>query len=397
MAINEDVFPEAYQALREVCDDLVSKIATSSTDQNVLIARAQDKGLVQSVQASATVTLPGPRSKKEKAEQLVTQVLQAVKTDGTKIDAFLQLLEENSLGDIALYLRSKLQEYTRRHGEGTTAPDDLRPSQRPSSGSGYGTITEHGGQPKLEPARADDSAYVEASNSVPQDGDAGSSQHQMAAADTTINTSFKPLSSSAGVVHVIVEQDHTDNLVVETEDPGLAVIETQPHFEGQSPVTSISVPVLPEVKRMAQENKDLQAQLAEKTNSEESLKKDLKQVQVERDKIQKELDKKEEELKAVKEEKDSQIQALKKKMDHLKEELKNEKENNVAEKAKYETEIKRLKQELKEKEDHYHKEKIRLMGREARARVGDRENAHERGANVASNFRRESQGRRIAG
>lgn len=353
MAINEDAFPEAYQALREVYNDLISKIATSSTDQNVLIARAQDKGLVQSVQASPS----GPRSKKEKAEQLVAQVLQAVKMDGTKIDAFLQLLEESSLGDIAKYLHGKLQEYTRRHGEGTMSPDYLQSSQRSGSSSGSGTITEHGSQPKLEPARAEDSAYVEASNSVPQDSYSGSTQHQMAAADTTISASI----SSSGVVHVIVEQDHTDNLVVETEDPGLAVIETQPHPEEQSPVTSISVPVLPTVKRIEQENKDLQAQLAEKTSSEESLKKDLEQVLVERDKIKRKLDEKEKELKAVKEEKDKHIKALESEVERLTVELKNEKENNVAEREENEKKIKSLIEKLKEKKDKYRKEKFRLL------------------------------------
>ena len=332
--VSKDEFPEAYQVVRNVHSELAIKIATSGTDQNVLLAKAKEKGLVQSVQASATVT-PGPQSKKEKAEQLVTQVLEAVRADGTKIDVFLKLLEESLLHNIATYLRSKLQGYAHRHSDET---GDFQPSHQACSGSG----SKAANHPKLEPARVDDSAYVEASNSVHQDGDTGSS-HQMAAADTTINASFKPL--SAGVV--IVEQDHTDNLVVETEDPMSAVTDTQPHAEGPPPMTSSSVPVLPEVKRMAQENKDLQAQLA--------------QVQVEKDMIQKELVEKEEELKAVKEEKDSQIQALKTEMERLKVELKNEKENNVAEKAKYEKDIKRLKQEMKAKEDEYNKEKIRLM------------------------------------
>ena len=332
------MFQEAYLALRSVHNELAIKIATSGTDQNVLLAKAKEKGLVQSVQASATVT-PGPQSKKEKAEQLVTQVLEAVRADVTKIDVFLQLLDESLLDNIATYLRRKLQDYAHRHSDGTVSPGGIQPSHQACSGSG----SEATNQPKVKPTRTDDSAYAEASNSVPQDGDTESSQHQMASSDTTISASFKPL--SAGVV--IVEQDHTNNLVVETEDPMSAVTDTQPHAEGPSPVTSISVPVLPEVKRMAQENKDLQAQLA--------------QVQVEKDMIQQELVEKEEELKAVKEEKDSQIQALRTEMDRLKDELKNEKENNVAEKEKYEKDIKRLKQEMKAKEDEYNKERIRLM------------------------------------
>lgn len=75
----EDAFPESYKALRDVGNELITKIATSSIDQNVLIAKAQEMGLVQSVQTTATVT-PGPQSKKEKAELLITQVLDAVRT-----------------------------------------------------------------------------------------------------------------------------------------------------------------------------------------------------------------------------------------------------------------------------------------------------------------------------
>ena len=117
-------------------------------------------------------------------------------------------------------------------------------SQPGSCSGSRAADSEYGDQPELQPASAYDSAFEEASNSVPQDSDAGSSQHQMAAADTTINTSLKPLPSSGGV-HVIVEQDHTDNLVVETEDSVVAVIETRPHSEG---IVSSSVPVLPEMK-----------------------------------------------------------------------------------------------------------------------------------------------------
>lgn len=345
---------ESYKALQDVGNELITKIATSSIDQNVLLAKAQEMGLVQSVQSvqtTATVT-PGPQSKKEKAEQLITQVLEAVRTDKKNVDVFLQFLEDTSLSDVAAYLRDKLREYVHQHSEETMS----QPSQ-PGSCSGS-RAAEYGDQPKLQSASAYDSAFEETSNSVTQDGDAGSSQHQMAAADTTTNTSFKPLSSSAGVVHVIVEQDHTDNLVLETEDSVVAVNETQPHSQG---IVSSSVPVLPEMKRIEQENKDLQAQLAEKTSSEESLKKDLEHVQVERDKIKRKLDEKEKELKAVKEEKDKHTKELETEVERLKVELKNEKENNVAEKEDYEKKIKSLIEKLKEKKNQYRQEKFRLL------------------------------------
>ena len=104
----KDAFSSEYQVLQDVRKDLASKIAASSSGSNEqLISKAQEKGLVQ---PSATVPL-GPQSKEEEVERLVTQVLETIKTDGTKTAVFLELLEEISLSSIATYLRSKLQEH----------------------------------------------------------------------------------------------------------------------------------------------------------------------------------------------------------------------------------------------------------------------------------------------
>lgn len=330
----------AYKVLLDVRKGLVSKIAASKVDENVLISKAQDKdkGLVQSVQATATLTL-GPQSKKEKVEQLVTQVLEAVRTDETKIVVFLHLLEESSLGSIATYLRGKLQESGHKHGEETASPGDFRPYNQPgpSSGSAYGN------QPKLEPASTGDSAFVEVSTSVSLTNDTdGSQQHQMAAA-----TSFRPL--SAGVV--VVEQDHTDNLEIESEESP-AVPETQPHSE----VPPSRTTVLPEVKRMEQENKELQTRLAKKIAKEESLKKELEKVQSEKEESTRKLAETRRELKK----KDTQIRELQERMKNLQSELEDEKLHNAAEKEKYEGEITALKDQLQHQEAEYNKERLSL-------------------------------------
>lgn len=329
-----------HQALLDVRRELVSQITASDADENVLIAKARDKRIIQSVQASATAA-PGPQSKKEKAEQLVTQVLEAVRTDETKVEEFLQLLEECLLGHIATYIRGKLREYARRHEEAGKA------------------------SAKLEPVRTEDSAFVEAvesceSNSVPQGGtvDNGSTaaQHQMATTDATSGTPFRPLSTGV----VVVEQGHTDNLAVDTEAPVSAIADTQPHTDGPPSVTTSTVPVLPEVKRMEQENKDLQAQLAQKTSNEDCLKKELKRVQNEKEESEKKLAQTKMELETVKKEKESQIQALKAKIEELQSERESQNQKNAAEKEKYEGEIAMLKQKLKEEKIKYNQDKLSL-------------------------------------
>jgi hypothetical protein len=339
-----------YETLREVREELVSKIAASTADENVLIAKARDKGLIQSIQASAAVA-PGHQSKREKAEQLVNQVLEGVRSDETKTEDFLQLLVECSFADVAAYLREMLREGAKRRDDGKASPRDPSPPLRPGSG--------HGHLPKFEAASNRDSAFTEMGEEDNRGDDAicvTHTQHQLATDDTASGASFKRLTTGV----VVVEQDHTDNLTVGSDSPVSAVADTQPHSEGPPAVSGSSVPVLPEVKQMEQENKDLQAQLAQKTSNEDSLKKDLEQLHIMKDESERKLREKEKELEKVKEENDSQIKALTDQMKRLKQELQNERENNIAEKQRHEKEIKKLKQLLKEKENKYHEETLRL-------------------------------------
>ena len=336
-----------YETLREVREELVSKIAASTADENVLIAKARDKGLIQSIQASAAVA-PGHQSKREKAEQLVNQVLEGVRSDETKTEDFLQLLVECSFADVAAYLREMLREGAKRRDEdGKASPRDPSPPLRP--GSGYGHL------PKLEAASNRDSAFTEMGEEDNRGDDAicvTHTQHQLATDDTASGASFKRLTTGV----VVVEQDHTDNLTVGSDSPVSAVADTQPHSEGPPAVSGSSVPVLPEVKQMEQENKDLQAQLAQKTSNEDSLQKELKKVQAEKEESEKKLAKTRMEL----ETKDSQIKQLKAKIERLESERQTERENNAAEKERYAGEIAMLKAQLQEKEAEYGKDQITL-------------------------------------
>ena len=343
MATGEDGGHSDYRALRDVRDELVTKLVESEADENVLIAKARDRKIIQSIQASAAVG-PGPQSRKEKAEQLVNQVLGAVRTDATKAEEFLKLLQEISLGHITDYLRGKLSEYAARRGAGDDGHD----------------------QPKLEHAAVsttDDSAFAEDRTAALQDGEDEPEhqdtvqQHRLATADGSEGTTtpFKPLSSSV----VVVEQEHGNNLVVSTDDISPSVADTQPHSDGPLAVTAggSSVPVLPETKRMQQENLELQAQLAEKTNKEEQLTHELVAMSLEKEKSEEILKEKEKEL----EEKETQIKEMKAEMQRLQQELKEERENNIAQKKMLEEKIKDLERQLKEKEDSYAKEKLELV------------------------------------
>ena len=327
--------PSDYPALRDVRRELVNRITDSEADENVLIAKAKDKGLVQSIQASATVA-PGRQSKREKVGQLVNQAIQAIKSDETKLGVFLQLLEECSLGNIAAYLSEKREEHARARQRRT----------RQSTGRGNDL-------PKLETAGADDSAFAE--DAVPQSN--GTTHHQLTATGGAgEGASFKPITS--GVVYV--EQNHGSNLTVESEDPLPSVEDTQPHTEeGLWLLVSASgsVPVLPETKRLEQANRDLQAQLAEKESEEKRLTEELEEVHMEKEKIERELEEKEKQL----EEKELQIKTIKAKMESLQQELKAEKKNNMTEKEKHEKEIEEYKRQLKEEEDMFLKEKLQLI------------------------------------
>lgn len=53
-------------------------------------------------------------------EHLLTQVLEAVRTDERKINVFLKLLEENSLGDTAMFIRTKLEMSVNDSGYGVS-------------------------------------------------------------------------------------------------------------------------------------------------------------------------------------------------------------------------------------------------------------------------------------
>lgn len=163
----------------------------------------------------------------------------------------------------------------------------------------------NGNQTKLESAGSKDSAFVDS-----KDDDTGNIPH--------------PMDTASGA-------------------PKLPVPDTQPH-SGETPPMASSVPILPETKRMAQENKDLQAELAEKSFTVENLKKELRQAQVEKDVIQITLNEKERELQAVKEQMNNDIQALKVEIEKLK-----DNKTHLAEKEK---EIERL----RKKEEKYQNE-----------------------------------------
>ena len=352
MATGGDDDPLEYQALRHVRRDLIVKLVASKVDENLLIARARDRKIIQSIQASATVA-PGQQSRTEKAEQLVNQVLEAVRTDTTKIDEFLQLLDDTSLGDIATHLRSKLHEYY------TARRKDRESNRRPVDHSNC--------LPKLEhaPVSTEDSAYAEDRQTALQDDDgrppyhqsdtAGTAQHQLATIEASESTStFKPLSNSV----VVVEQQHTSNLIVSTYNTSPSIADTQPHSDVlPSVATGNSAVILPETKRMQQENQDLQAQLAEKISHEEHLVRELRAMSLDKAKSEQKLKEKEEQL----EQKEAQIKQMKAEMQRLQHELKEERENNVAEKKKLEEQIKNLEQQLKEKEDSFAKEKLELV------------------------------------
>ena len=191
---------------------------------------------------------------------------------------------------------------------------------------------------KPEPVSNKDSAFVEGISVAINNGDEGNIQVETA---TSSSGSLKPISEG-----VVAEENHSGNLVEEADNSMPVAVpesQTQPHSE--LPVTSNSVTVLPEVKRMEQENKELKAQLAEKTNCIESLKEKFEREKTE---IEGKLYEKERELQSVKEQTNNEIQKLKLEIEALKE-WKNENKTNLAEK---EREIERL----RDKEDKCQKE-----------------------------------------
>ena len=366
MATGTDAESESsqdYQTLHGVREEIVEKINSSSADVNALIAKALLRKLIQSVKASAAVA-PGPQARRGIAEQFVAEVLEAVRADasGEKTELLLSVLESSALHDIAAYLRGKLRANSASDG-----------SRRQEANGSPASPKFPRDMPKLEPAAEDSgvviakvcdngvgnsatASYTEGSEDRPNDN---FTQHQMTADSTTSGRPSKPV--SAGVV--VVEQDHVDmDNHLEEGTSTSPVADTQPHTHSPPMVS-----VLPEVKRMQQDRQDLQAKLAEKTNSEELLKDELKQVRLEKKDREEKLKEKDRELQAVKKEKDSQITKLKEqigslqvKIGDLQEELSSERKSNAAQIQKFKYELSTLKQEMEEKEEKYNKDKLRL-------------------------------------
>lgn len=193
---------------------------------------------------------------------------------------------------------------------------------------------------KPEAVSKKDSAFVEGISVAVDEvaGNAGPKKTQ-GLVETAKSSSAPRTPISEGV---IAEQNPAENLVEEADDPLGAVPETQPHPEVSPPVTSSSV--LPEVKRMEQENKELQAKLAEKNSDIERLKESHEREKAE---IERKLNEKERELQSVKEQTNHEIQKLKIEIG-----LKEWKNENIANLAEKEKEIERL----REKEDICQKE-----------------------------------------
>ena len=336
-----------YNALLDVRTELVDKLVTCRADPNVLIVKAKDRGMIGSIQASAAVA-PGSESGREKAEQLVNQILEATKTDDTKVEEFAQLLEENSLGEVAAFLRGKPTEHP-------PVQDSHVPFREPEQripGDGYGDRP-----PKLEPVSLDDSGVAKDMSQV-QNGNTSPefdrTQHKLAERKPSVGISFEAV--PGGMVYA--EQEHDDNLDVASEKPVHSIADTQPHVEeSPSMLGDRSTQILPETKSLLQTNQDLQARLAVKTNNEQKLEDQLKQMGIEKKQNEEELAQKEKELK----EKEQQIEQLKAKVSDLTQELQNEKESNVKVKTELEEKIKHLKCQLKEEEAKFNEEKFHLI------------------------------------
>jgi hypothetical protein len=335
-----------YKALLDVRKELVDKLVTCRADPNVLIVKAKGRGMIGSIQASAAV-VPGSESGREKAQQLVNQVLEAAETDDSKVEEFAQLLEENSLGEVAAFLREKPTGQPPVQDSHTPFRE---PEQRIPDDS-YGDRP-----PKLEPVSLDsgvakDLSQVQNGNTSPE---FDRTQHKLAERKPSVGISFEAV--PGGMVYV--EQEHDDNLDVASEKPVHSVADTQPHVEESSSMLGDrSAHILPETKSLLQTNQDLQTQLAVKTNNEQTLEEQLKQMGIEKKQNVEKLAQKEKEL----QEKEQQIKQLKAKVSDLTQELQSEKKSNIKVKTELEEKIKHLKCQLKEKEAKFNEEKFRLI------------------------------------
>ena len=377
MATGTDADSESsqdYQILHGVREDILEKINSSRADVvNALIAKALSRKLIQSVKPS-TAAAHWPQAKRERAEQFVADVLEAIRADasGANTELFIKLLEESALNDIATYLRGKLQEDSPLDESSTNEASrtPTSPKHPPSlrlSGSGGA----YGGQPKLEPVEQDSAI---ASLEVVENGNSPNAvthahpelhttQHQMTV-DHSSGATFSQI--SPGVV--FVEDNHIENLVVDSQESSSpATSDTQPHTDGPPSVNQSSVPVLPETKRMQQVNQDLRAELAERKDKEEGLCKKLTKLECEKKDSEEKLKKKEEELETVQREKDAEIEGLKaqikekeKKMAELQKKLSEREKENEESREQYEQEIKALETKIEKMTEQYNSKGLEL-------------------------------------
>ena len=337
-----------YLALLDARTELLQRLEASNADPNVLIAKAKDRRVIESVQASAAVA-PGQQYRQNKAAHLVNQILDAVRSNGEKAEGFVELLEESSLDDIASFLRGKLEEYSARR---STPHRPQSPDHRSSPGSG---VT----QTNLKAGCVEDSAIdEEMTNTVfVENGSESPAVDRAQRKLATVGQSAVAYTSVSGGV-VYAEPGHTENIPVSSDNTVTSVEDTQPHSEESASVMAgSSLAVLPETVNMLQTNRDLQAKLAEKDDNEQQLLRQLEVMEVEMKESEEKLKKKEREL----DQKESQIRELKAQVGHLQEKLRNEKQNNAAEKRRLEEKIEDLERQLKAKEEKFHKEKIDLM------------------------------------
>ena len=361
--------PSEYQVLLGLEKELVERIIRSGTDVEVLITRAVSKGLIplQGLEANATSTA---RSGRERAEQFVARVLEAIRGDpsGERTTLFLQTLDDLSLSPLSEFIRSRLTETTRdtRH---ETPPPAHRPGplHQPPGGA-YG-----GGQPKLAPADDEDSGIIREGGTNHNNGNANSGvgvvinaqlQHTMAPADTG-GAGITPLSNGV----IVVQTEHSDNLEVSSEDDPPAIPETQPHIPHiqLSSSNPMATGVTSVVLEQTQTEQELRARMAEMARHEESLKNKLSQLQVEKEESEQLLEQKEKELTKVKHEKDEEIQSLKaqikekeEKIEELQHKLSHQEQQNEALKEEHKAEIAKLKEQLEKTEEKYLKKILQL-------------------------------------
>ena len=351
------------QVLLELQKEIVDRLIESGTDVEVLTTRAVSKGLIplQGLEANATSTA---RSGRERAEQFVGKVLEAIRGDpsGERTTLFLQILEDLFLSPLSEFIRSKLAGGRKGTGD---IHHDASPAHRP------GPLHQpprgaYGGQPKLAPADNEDSGIVKEGETNHKNDHANSgvevvvnAQHKLAPANPG-GAGFTPLSNGV----IAVQTEHSGNLAVSSEEDPPAIAETQPHTQHISSnpmitgVTSVA-PVLEQL-RTEQEYQELKTQMAEMASHGECLQNELSQLKIEKEESEQKLKEKDEELERVKREKDAQIQLLKAKMEELKCKLSHQERENVALKKHYETEIAKLKEQLESKEKEYHAETLQL-------------------------------------